>query len=171
MEHGRFVGGPEVADFEQAFAQYCGAEACIGMSSGTDALTVGLRAAGIGPGDEVVTTSMTFIATVESIVEAGATPVLVDPDPETALITAEAVEAAITERTAAVVPVHLYGQTVDLDAFADLCRRHSLLLAEDAAQAHGAYWGDMLEPVPSETSRPSRSSPGRTSARSATQER
>jgi dTDP-4-amino-4,6-dideoxygalactose transaminase len=142
MEHGRFVGGPEVATFEQAFATYCGADVCIGTSSGTDALTVGLRAAGIGPGDEVVTTSMTFIATVESIVEAGATPVLVDPDPDTALLTAEAVEAAITPRTAAVVPVHLYGQTVDLDAFAELCRRHSLLLAEDAAQAHGAYWRD-----------------------------
>jgi dTDP-4-amino-4,6-dideoxygalactose transaminase len=142
LEHGRFIGGPEVAAFEKEFAEYCGAASCIGTSSGTDALTVGLRAAGIGPGDEVVTTSMTFIATVESIVEAGATPVLVDPDPDTALITAEAVEAAITERTAAVVPVHLYGQTVDLDAFTDLCGRHSLLLAEDAAQAHGASWRD-----------------------------
>jgi dTDP-4-amino-4,6-dideoxygalactose transaminase len=142
MDHGRFVGGPEVAAFERSFAAYCGAVSCIGTSSGTDALTVGLRAAGIGPGDEVITTSMTFIATVESIVEAGAIPVLVDPDLETALLTVEAVEAAITERTAAVVPVHLYGQTVDLDGFADLCARRSLLLAEDAAQAHGAYWRD-----------------------------
>jgi dTDP-4-amino-4,6-dideoxygalactose transaminase len=141
LAHGRFVGGPEVATFEGEFAAWCGAEECIGVASGTDALTVGLRAAGIGPGDEVITTPMTFIATIESIVEAGATPVFVDCDPDTGLLNADAVAAALTPRTAAVAPVHLWGQTVDLDAFEELCNRHGLLFAEDAAQAHGASWG------------------------------
>jgi dTDP-4-amino-4,6-dideoxygalactose transaminase len=140
LAHGKFVSGPEVAEFERAFAAFCRSKHAVGVSSGTDALTVGLWAAGIGRGDEVITTAMTFIATVESILALGATPVLVDPDPDTALLTADAVEAAITERTAAIVPVHLYGQTVDLDAFRGLADRHRLLLAEDAAQAHGAEW-------------------------------
>jgi dTDP-4-amino-4,6-dideoxygalactose transaminase len=140
MAHGRFVQGPEVAEFEDAFAAYCGARYCIGTSNGTSALEVVLRAAGIGPGDEVVTTALTFIATVEPILLSGARPVLVDVDPETALIGADAVEAVLTPRTAAVVPVHLYGQTVDLDAFRALADRHGLFLLEDAAQAHGATW-------------------------------
>ena len=140
MSHGQFVAGPEVQVFEEAFARYCDAAECVGVASGTDALTLALRASGVGPGDEVVTTALTFIATVESIVEVGATPVLVDPDPATALLRAEQVEAAITERTAALVPVHLYGQPVDMEAFRGLADRHGLLLVEDAAQAHGAAW-------------------------------
>jgi dTDP-4-amino-4,6-dideoxygalactose transaminase len=140
LAHGKFVQGPEVAAFEDAFATYCGVRYCIGTSNGTTAIELVLRAAGIGPGDEVVTTPMTFIATVEPILLVGARPVLVDVDPATALIQADAVEAAITQRTAAIAPVHVYGQPVDLDAFRTLADRHKLFLLEDAAQAHGASW-------------------------------
>ncbi len=142
LAHGCFVLGPEVASFEEAFAAYCGAGYCVGTASGTSAIELVLRAAGIGPGDEVITTAMTFVATVEPIVLVGARPVVVDVDPETALLRLDAVEAAITPRTAAIVPVHLYGQTVDLDAFRSLAERHTLFLLEDAAQAHGASWRD-----------------------------
>jgi dTDP-4-amino-4,6-dideoxygalactose transaminase len=138
--HGGFVGGPEVAEFEEDFADYCEARHCVGVSSGTDALALALRAAGVGQGDEVITTPLTFIATIEAIVQAGASPVLVDPDPATALLRAENVEAAITGRTAALVPVHLYGQPVDMEAFRTLADERGLLLVEDAAQAHGAAW-------------------------------
>ncbi len=138
--HGRFVGGPDVARFEDEFARYCGVSHCVGCASGTDALTLALRVAGVGPGDEVITTAMTFVATVESIVEVGATPILVDCDPDTALVTPDVVEEAIGPRTAAVVVVHLYGQPVDLPGFRALVDRRGLLLFEDAAQAHGAAW-------------------------------
>lgn len=140
LEHGRYVNGPEVALFEEGFAGYCGASHCVGVSNGTSAVTLALRASGVGPGDEVITTALTFMATVESIVEAGAIPVLVDPDPATALLRSEQVEGAITDRTAALLPVHLYGQPVDMDAFRALAERRGLLLVEDAAQAHGAAW-------------------------------
>jgi dTDP-4-amino-4,6-dideoxygalactose transaminase len=140
LRHGRFVGGPEIAEFEEAFASYCGADHCIGCSSGTSAVTLALRAVGVGPGDEVITTTFTFMATVESIVEAGAIPVLVDVDPETALARAEDVEGAITARTKAIVVVHLYGQPVDMTSFAELAGARGLKLIEDAAQAHGAEW-------------------------------
>lgn len=140
LAHGKFVNGPEIEAFEGSFATFCGAAEAVGVSSGTSALTLGLRAAGVRPGDEVITTPFTFIATVEAIIEAGATPVLVDPDPETALLNAGDVEAAITKRTTAILVVHLYGQTVDLDAFRALADRRGLILGEDAAQAHGAAW-------------------------------
>jgi dTDP-4-amino-4,6-dideoxygalactose transaminase len=140
LRHGRFVGGPEIANFEEAFASYCLADHCIGCSSGTSAVTLALRAVGVGPGDEVITTTFTFIATVESIMEAGATPVLVDVDPETALARVEDVESAITSRTKAIVVVHLYGQPVDMTSFAELAAARRLRLVEDAAQAHGAEW-------------------------------
>jgi dTDP-4-amino-4,6-dideoxygalactose transaminase len=140
LEHRQFVAGPELERFEDSFASYCGAAHAVGVSSGTSALTVGLQAAGVGPGDEVITTPFTFIATVESIIDAGAEPVLVDPDPETALLDPERVEEAIGERTKALLAVHLFGQTVDLDAFRELADRHDLVLGEDAAQAHGAEW-------------------------------
>jgi dTDP-4-amino-4,6-dideoxygalactose transaminase len=142
IAHGKFVQGPEVVEFEQAFATYCGVSYCVGTSNGTSAIELLLRAAGIGRGDEVVTTPMTFIASVEPILLAGARPVFADVDPETALLRADAVEAAITPRTVAIMPVHLYGQTVDLDAFRELADRHQVLLIEDAAQAHGARWRD-----------------------------
>jgi dTDP-4-amino-4,6-dideoxygalactose transaminase len=140
LAHGEFVGGPDVADFETAFADYCGTDRCIGAANGTVAIELVLRAAGIGSGDEVITTPLTFIATVEPIVLAGARPVLADVDEDTALLSVEAVEAAITPRTAAVMPVHLYGQPVDLGAFRALADRHKLFLLEDSAQAHGARW-------------------------------
>lgn len=143
LAHGRFVGGPEVERFEEEFARYCEAQHCVGCASGTDALVLALRAAGVGPGDEVVTTAMTFIATVEAIVEVGATPVLVDCDPDTALLEADAVAAALSARTRAIVVVHLYGQPVDLPAFRELADSRGLLLFEDAAQAHGASWSGL----------------------------
>jgi len=138
--HGQFVQGPEVARFEDAFARFCDARHCVGTSSGTSAIELALRAAGIGRGDEVVTTPLTFIATVAPIVQAGAHPVLADVDAATGLVQVESVEAAITPRTAALLPVHLYGQTIDLDGFRSLADRHKLFLLEDAAQAHGARW-------------------------------
>ena len=140
LEHAQFVQGPEVAEFEAAFAAYCGVGDCIGVANGTSAIELVLRGAGIGPGDEVITTPMTFVATAEAILLAGAKPVLADVDEDTALLSHEAVEDAITSRTVAVLPVHLYGQTVDLDAFRSLADRHKLFLLEDAAQAHGASW-------------------------------
>jgi len=140
LAHGQFVQGPEIAQFEAAFAAHCDVGHCIGASNGTTAIELVLRAIGIGPGDEVITTPMTFFATVEPIVLAGATPVLVDVDPRTALIRADSVEAAISERTVAIMPVHLYGQPVDLDAFRTLADKRKLFLLEDAAQAHGALW-------------------------------
>ncbi len=140
LAHGRFVDGPEVAEFEEAFAAYCEVAHCIGVSNGTTAIELVLRAAGIGAGDEVVTTPLTFIASVEPVLLAGARPVFADVDPETALLGLEAAEAAVTPRTAALMPVHLYGQPVDLDAFRALADRHGLFLVEDAAQAHGAAW-------------------------------
>lgn len=133
-----FIGGAEVEAFEREFADFCGAEHCVTLSSGTEALRLGLVAAGVGPGDEVITTAMTFVATVEAIIGAGAAPVLVDPDPRTGLLEPAAAAAAITERTAALLPVHLYGQPVDLVAFRALADSAGLLLAEDACQAHGA---------------------------------
>ena len=140
VAHGQFVEGPEVAEFERSFAESCKARHCIGTSSGTSAIELVLRAIGIGPGDEVVTTPFTFMATVAPILLAGARPVLVDVDPETGLLQADAVEAAITPRTAVLLPVHLYGQTVDLNRFRALADRYGLFLLEDAAQAHGASW-------------------------------
>ena len=140
LAHGRFVSGPEVAEFEDAFAAYCDVGHCVGVSNGTTAIELVLRVAGIGAGDEVVTTPLTFIASVEPVLLAGARPVFADVDPETGLLSVEAAEAALTPRTAALMPVHLYGQPVDLDAYRALADRHGLFLVEDAAQAHGAAW-------------------------------
>ena len=135
-----FILGPAVKGFEQSFAEYCEAEFCIGTSSGTTAIQLMLLAAGIGPGDEVITAPNTFIATVEAIAGVGATPVLADVDPTTWLMDPEKTEAAITERTKASMPVHLYGIPVDMDRLRALADQHGLLLMEDAAQAHGARW-------------------------------
>jgi dTDP-4-amino-4,6-dideoxygalactose transaminase len=140
VAHGQFVDGPEVGEFEWSFAEFSEARYCIGTSSGTSAIELALRAAGVGPGDEVVTTPFTFMATVAPVLLAGAHPVLVDVDPGTGLLQPDAVEAAITPRTAVLLPVHLYGQTVDLDRFRTLADRYKLFLLEDAAQAHGARW-------------------------------
>jgi dTDP-3-amino-3,4,6-trideoxy-alpha-D-glucose transaminase len=139
---GGFTGGPEVEAFEAEFAAYCGTEHAVGLSSGTEALSLALRAMDIGPGDEVIVPTNSFIATAEAVSWAGATAKLVDVDPETHLLTAEAVAAAIGPRTRCVIPVHLMGSTVDLDPILDLARDAGLRVIEDTCQAHGAYHRD-----------------------------
>ena len=129
-----------VQGLEAEFAGYCGARYGIGVSDGTTALNIILRAMGIGPGDEVITVSHTFIATVEAILLVGARPVFVDIDPGTCLMDVAQVEAAITPRTKAILPVHLYGQTVEMDPLIELACNHGLRLIEDACQAHGAEY-------------------------------
>jgi dTDP-4-amino-4,6-dideoxygalactose transaminase len=132
--------GPTNAAFEEEFAAYCGTRACVTVGNGTDALHLALRAAGIGPGDEVITVSHTFFATTEAIVLAGATPVFVDVDPRTCLMDVSQVVARVTSHTRAIIPVHLYGQMADMDPLMGLAERHNLLVIEDAAEAHGAEY-------------------------------
>ncbi len=136
-----FVGGPAVADFEAAWAAFQQAPHAVGCGSGTAALVLALKALEIGPGDEVITSAHTFVATVEAIELDGATPVLVDIDPLSYCLDAAQVEAAITPATRAIVPVHLYGQIGPMDQIAALARRHGLAIVEDAAQAHAAEYG------------------------------
>jgi len=136
----QFVLGAEVASFEKDFATYCGAAECIALNSGTSALHLALLAAGIGPGDEVITVPFTFVASVAAVLYAGASPVLVDIDPRSFTMDPALIEAAITPRTKAILPVHLYGQTADMDPIGEIARRHNLLVIEDAAQAHGAKY-------------------------------
>ena len=140
LERGQFVLGSEVAAFEQEFAAYSGAAECIALNSGTSALHLALLAAGIGTGDEVITVPFTFVASVAAVIYAGARPVLVDIDPRSFTMDPAAVEAAITPRTKAILPVHLYGQPADMDPIMEVARRHGLLVIEDAAQAHGAKY-------------------------------
>lgn len=140
IDSGSFIGGQEVEAFESEWAGYCEAAGAVGVANGTDALQLVLRAAGIGTGDEVITPAMTFVATVEAVRLAGADPVLVDVDERTGLLDLRAAAAAIGPRTAAIVPVHLWGQPVDMDAVSELASRHGLFVLEDAAQAHGARW-------------------------------
>ncbi|HLV97934.1 MAG TPA: DegT/DnrJ/EryC1/StrS family aminotransferase [Ktedonobacterales bacterium] len=132
--------GPQVRAFEREFADYCGAAEAIGVGSGTDALYLGLRACGIGADDEVITVANTFIATVEAITMAGARPVFVDVDPATGTMDPERVTAAITPRTRALLPVHLYGQAADMTPLCALARQYDLRLIEDASQAQGARY-------------------------------
>jgi len=136
----QFVLGSEVAGFEQEFATYCGAAECIALNSGTSALHLALLAAGVGTGDEVITVPFTFVASVAAIIYAGARPVLVDIDPRSFTMDPAAIEAAITPRTKAILPVHLYGQPADMDPIMEVARRHRLVVIEDAAQAHGAKY-------------------------------
>lgn len=136
----QFVLGPEVAAFEQDFAKYCGTSECIALNSGTSALHLALLAAGVGRGDEVVTVPFTFVASVAAVEYAGAKPVLVDIDPRSFTMDPAAIEGAITSRTKAILPVHLYGQPVDMDPIMEIARRHGLVVIEDAAQAHGAKY-------------------------------
>ncbi|HME35187.1 MAG TPA: DegT/DnrJ/EryC1/StrS family aminotransferase [Candidatus Sulfotelmatobacter sp.] len=136
----QFVLGPEVAGFEEEFAAYCGTDECIALNSGTSALHLALLAAGIGPGDEVITVPFTFVASVAAITYTGARPVLVDIDPRSFTIDPSAIDAAITPHTKAILPVHLYGQPADMDPIMEVARRHGLVVIEDAAQAHGAKY-------------------------------
>ncbi len=138
IDHGQFVLGPSVDDFEAEFAAYCGARFAVGVASGLDALTLTLMALEIGPGDEVITVANTFIASALAIVRVGARPVLVDCEPTSLSINVEHIAAAITPRTRAILPVHLYGRMADMPALVDIADRHGLALVEDAAQAHGA---------------------------------
>lgn len=137
LDSAAFVGGPEVTAFEEEFADYTGVRHVIGVANGTDALELAYRAAGIGPGDEVIVPVNTFIATAEAVTRVGATPVFVDCD-QHLLIDADAIENAITARTRAIVPVHLYGQVADLAAITRLADRRGLTVIEDAAQSQGA---------------------------------
>jgi dTDP-4-amino-4,6-dideoxygalactose transaminase len=135
-----FVGGEEVRRFETEFAAYCEARGCVGVGNGTDALYLTLRALGIGAGDEVITVAHTFIATSEAISMTGATPIFIDVTPDTMLMDPALIEQAITTSTKAIVPVHLYGQSCDMDAIMEIARKHGLKVVEDAAQAHGGRW-------------------------------
>jgi dTDP-4-amino-4,6-dideoxygalactose transaminase len=135
-----FILGREVRLFEEEFARFCEVQYAIGVDSGTSALELALRAYDIGPGDEVITVANSFIASALAISHAGATPVLVDVDPETYTMDVSAVEKAITPRTKAIIPVHLYGQPADMDPILQLAQRHQLVVVEDACQAHGARY-------------------------------
>jgi dTDP-4-amino-4,6-dideoxygalactose transaminase len=136
----QFVLGAEVTRFEQEFAAYCGTAECIALNSGTSALHLALLAAGVGPGDEVVTVPFTFVASVSAVLYANARPVLVDIDPRSFTMDPATIEAAITPRTKAILPVHLYGQSADMDPIMEIARKHGLIVIEDAAQAHGAKY-------------------------------
>lgn len=140
IDKASFVGGPYLRAFEKEFADFCGAKHAIGVSSGTAALHLSLVAYGIGPGDEVITVPNTFIATTEAISISGARSVFVDVDPESYNIDVSKIDGAITPRTKAILPVHLYGQPADMDPILEIAGRHTLTVIEDAAQAHGAEY-------------------------------
>lgn len=140
LDRGDFILGEEVGLFEEEFAAYCEAAYAVGIDSGTAALELALRSFGIGPGDEVITSANTFIATVSAIADTGARPVLVDIDPETYNIDGSQIEGAITERTKGVIPVHLYGHPADMDPILQIAQRYGLVVIEDACQAHGAKY-------------------------------
>jgi dTDP-4-amino-4,6-dideoxygalactose transaminase len=138
LESAAFIGGPALGRFEEAFARFCGARHAIGVANGTDALYLIMRGLGVGPGDEVIVPVNTFIATAEAVSAAGAKPVFVDVDEAHALIDPARVEAAITPRTKAIIPVHLFGQLAPIDRILQIAERRSIAVVEDAAQAHGA---------------------------------
>ena len=140
LDHGQYILGPEVVELERILADYVGTRHCLSMASGTDALLVALMALGIGPGDEVITSAFTFVASGEVIVLAGATPVFADVEPHTANIDPRSIEAKITPRTRAIMPVSLYGQAANMDAINAVAERHGLPVIEDAAQSFGARY-------------------------------
>jgi len=140
LDSGAFILGPAVKEFEKNMAEYTGVKHAVGVASGTDAIQLALMAYDIGQGDEVITTPMTFVATVEVMVLLGIKPVFVDIDPNTYNIDPDQIEDKITSRTKAIVPVHLYGQCADMDAINDIARRHNLVVIEDSAQAVGATY-------------------------------
>ena len=140
IDSGAFAGGPFVAEFEKEFARFCATSHAIGVANGTDALWLALLACGVGPGDEVITVPSTFMATAEAITYCGATPVFVDIDERTYTMDPAGLEAAVTQRTKAIIPVHLFGQPADLDPILEFARSRGLRVIEDAAQAHGAKY-------------------------------
>ena len=142
MTNGAFIGGPQVLGFEKEFGEFCESKYCVGVNSGTDALRFALMAMGIGPGDEVITVPNTFIATTEAISQVGATPVFVDIYPDTCNMDPSQIEGRITGKTKALIPVHLYGQIVDMDPILKISQNHNISIVEDACQAHGALYKD-----------------------------
>jgi UDP-2-acetamido-2-deoxy-ribo-hexuluronate aminotransferase len=140
LDHGQYIMGPEVKEMEAALADFTGAPHCVAVASGTEALLIALMAIGLKPGDEVITTPFTFAATAEVIVLLGGVPVYVDIEPDTCNIDASLIEARITPRTRAIMPVSLYGQVADMDAINDIAARHGLVVIEDAAQSFGATY-------------------------------
>ena len=140
LDHGQYIMGPEVKELEAALAAHTGAKHCVTVSSGTEALLISLMALGLKPGDEVITTPFTFAATAETIVLLGGVPVWVDIEPDTCNIDARQIEAAITPRTKAILPVSLYGQVADMDEINAIAARHGLPVIEDAAQSYGAHY-------------------------------
>src|ERR1017187_9755516 len=142
LAHGQYIMGPEIGELEQTLAAYIGVKHCVTVASGTEALLISLMALGVGPGDEVITTPFTFVATVEVIVLVGATPVLVDVEPDTGNIDANRLESALTSRTRAIMPVGLYGLPPDMDAINAVAARYGdIPVIEDAAQSFGAEYG------------------------------
>ncbi|MGE0391945.1 MAG: DegT/DnrJ/EryC1/StrS family aminotransferase [Vicinamibacterales bacterium] len=140
LDSTQFILGPEVTAFEQEFARWCGVSECVAVNSGTSALHLALLACGIGPGDEVITVPFTFVATVSAIEYAGATPVFVDVEPRYLTMDPAKIEAAVTPRTKAIMPVHLFGHPADMTPILAIAKRHGLRVIEDAAQAHGASY-------------------------------
>ena len=149
LRSGQFILGPEVDAFEREVADYLGVGHAVGVGSGTEALLIGLRALGIGPGDEVITTAFSFFATAEAIIHAGATPVLVDIRPDSFTIDPDAIEAAVTQKTRAIVPVSLFGNPAAMGRINAVATRHGLPVLEDGAQSFGAHYeGDDDDPDP-----------------------
>lgn len=140
LEHGQYILGPEVSELEEKLAAFVGAKYCISVANGTDALQIAQMALGIGPGDEVITPGFTYIATAETVALLGAKPVYVDVDPRTYNLDTQLLEAAITPRTKAIIPVSLYGQCADFDAINVIAARHGIPVIEDAAQSFGATY-------------------------------
>ena len=140
LEHGQYIMGPEVAELEESLAAYTGAKHCITVASGTEALLISLMALGVGPGDEVITTPFTFVATAEVIVILGAKPVFVDIEPDTCNMNAALIDEKITNHTKAIIPVSLYGQPADMDEINKIAERHGITVIEDAAQSFGAEY-------------------------------
>ena len=141
LDSGKYILGPEVEAFESEFAEWLGADHCVGVANGTDAIAIALRALGVGPGDEVIVPSLSFFATVEPVVTIGATPVFCDVDPDSWVMTAATVEPLVTERTKALLPVHIFGNPAPMDELMELAGPRGIRVLEDAAQAHGAELG------------------------------
>ena len=137
-----FILGKDVEIFETEFARFCGVKHCVGVGSGTEALHLALRALSVGPGDEVITVANTYVATVLAIIHVGATPILVDIDPDSYNIDPNRIERVITHRTRAIIPVHLYGQPADMDPIREIAERYGIRIIEDASQAHGAEYNN-----------------------------